>query len=608
MSRLKGPSAEQPGYPQDRRYAGEHAVQPRGSQAAPTNLQQTIQQAMQWSAQQQAGGYEQTGYAQAASQHPGQHAQAPQVGGYQQAQAATFQPRGPVPSTMPAARAPAYAPQFDRYVPQQLAQAPAAYAQPPQNGLQHGGHQQGYLPVQPEPLIPPPQPEPNFGFAAPAPSPYGYADAPRTAPPSHQQPVARDALAELRASTHEHYRNAPDPRGYDFGNYMPTGAPGQSRGYLPSSPQPQAGAHQSLDQWSGHDPYAAQDAEAVRAAGDYDRAAQGGELQPQDQAYEHDDVEHEEEAPSRGRRGLTIVAALVTAIGIGGALAYGYKTYLAPPQKGGAPPVVRKEAAPAKTKPADPGGKQFANQDSKLLGKLGDDGAAKTLAASAEVDASGVRKVATVAVGRDGALAAPLPPPPTSVASIAPAAGGVPGMILDNGIRPPQAAPPPPPPVAAPPPVAVAPPVTAKAPPPASPRVAAAPQAEAAPAPAAKPAAKPKVRDDLAVAKKAAAGAPAQTAAVAAAAPKAGITGYMAVLASPKSRMDALKTFADLQQKYPAVLSNRAPEVQETDQSARGLGTLYRVMVGPPGSREAANDLCTQIKAAGHGGCWVAGF
>jgi hypothetical protein len=69
--------------------------------------------------------------------------------------------------------------------------------------------------------------------------------------------------------------------------------------------------------------------------------------------------------------------------------------------------------------------------------------------------------------------------------------------------------------------------------------------------------------------------------------------------------MDALKTFADLQQKYGGVLDNKIPDVREADLSSRGLGTVYRVMVGPPGSREAANGICGQLKSAGFNGCWV---
>lgn len=69
--------------------------------------------------------------------------------------------------------------------------------------------------------------------------------------------------------------------------------------------------------------------------------------------------------------------------------------------------------------------------------------------------------------------------------------------------------------------------------------------------------------------------------------------------------MDALKAFADLQQRYAGVLQNKIPDVQEADLSARGLGTMYRAVVGPPGSREAANDICGQLKSAGYTGCWV---
>jgi hypothetical protein len=317
---------------------------------------------------------------------------------------------------------------------------------------------------------------------------------------------------------------------------------------------------------------------------------------------------------------LLVVAALIGAIGLGGALAYGYKSFLAPAGKSGTPPVVRKEATPAKTKPADPGGRQFANQDSKLLGKLGED--ATRTAASASDDGSGVRRVTTMPIGRDGSIVAP---PVAAAAPAAPApAGGpaVPGMILDNSFRNAAAPPSPPPaPPAAPaaqpaapiaPRIAAAPPV-AQPPLPKAPPAAPAPAAEA---PAAKPPARavakaPKTRDDYAAAGSQAtttAAVPAAAAPAAAATPKAGITGYMAVLASPKSRMDALKAFADLQQKYPDVLANRTPEVQESDQSARGLGVIYRVLVGPPGSREAATGVCQQLKAAGHSACWVTGF
>jgi len=80
-------------------------------------------------------------------------------------------------------------------------------------------------------------------------------------------------------------------------------------------------------------------------------------------------------------------------------------------------------------------------------------------------------------------------------------------------------------------------------------------------------------------------------------------TGYVAVLSSQKSRMDALKVFANLQEKYGDVLSSRTPDVQVANLGEKGV--WYRLLVGPPGSRDAAASLCTQLKAAGYSGCWV---
>jgi hypothetical protein len=89
-----------------------------------------------------------------------------------------------------------------------------------------------------------------------------------------------------------------------------------------------------------------------------------------------------------------------------------------------------------------------------------------------------------------------------------------------------------------------------------------------------------------------------------------GAAGYVVVLASVpasnKSRMDALKQFADLQQKYEAALKDKTPDVQEANLGEKG--TYHRLLVGPPGSREAASALCTQLKAEGYSGCWVTAY
>ena len=58
-----------------------------------------------------------------------------------------------------------------------------------------------------------------------------------------------------------------------------------------------------------------------------------------------------------------------------------------------------------------------------------------------------------------------------------------------------------------------------------------------------------------------------------------------------------------MQEKYGSVLANRTPDVQEANLGEKGV--RYRLLVGPPGSHEAAKDLCAQLKTAGHPDCWV---
>ena len=78
--------------------------------------------------------------------------------------------------------------------------------------------------------------------------------------------------------------------------------------------------------------------------------------------------------------------------------------------------------------------------------------------------------------------------------------------------------------------------------------------------------------------------------------------GYVVVLASKKTHMDAFKAYADAAEKHAQVLAGKTPDVQEADLGEKGI--WYRAMVGPPGSRGAAVSLCNQLKAAGQD-CWV---
>jgi hypothetical protein len=325
-----------------------------------------------------------------------------------------------------------------------------------------------------------------------------------------------------------------------------------------------------------------------------------------------------EVAPEQGsgrKRGLIVATALVGAIGAGMGLAYAYKQ-LTGTHTAARPPVIEAARTATKTAPDKPGGKLFPNADKQFTQRLGDAGAGVSGASavppvvppppSSETDASGMRKVSTLTIGRDGTVAAPAPsaPPPTS---------GVPGLILDSfgppatprgAAAPPPAAPARPSAAAASPPpapVPAAPRVIARAEPTVAPPVPAAPVA--APAPAAPPpvvAKKPMLRGTtppvVASAPAAAATAPPSSA-------SSGRGGYVAVLASHRSHKDALETFVDMQSKYGAVLSGGTPEVREVNLGEKGV--WYRLLYGPSRSLDATKEVCAQLKSQGFAGqCW----
>lgn len=373
---------------------------------------------------------------------------------------------------------------------------------------------------------------------------------------------------------------AQDMHGYDLASYA---QPGHDPRY---APQPQDGYQQMPPaEWNSHENFA-----PAEAAADPHFQA----LQPQgalEQEYaEEEYLDDEYEQPARNRI-FKIAAVLAAAIVVGGAGMYTANTIFGGKSGGpGDPPVVKNEKGPAKEKPSSPGGMKFDHADSKIMGRLGEGGAA-----SASTDASGTRKVSTLVVNPDGSIA-----PPAAAAAAEPSGGvvtpsqSVPGLsIVDVGGPPPSAEPPK---SAAPAPAAAAPaaekPVIISKPqaPPAEP---AKPQAEAAPAPAKKVAPPP-------AEKKVAAAAPAPTA------PKPTGAGYVAVLASipatGTSQLDALKQFADLKAKYGSLLADKTPEVQIANLGEKG--TYHRLLVGPPGSQESVKALCTGLKSAGYSGCW----
>jgi hypothetical protein len=323
--------------------------------------------------------------------------------------------------------------------------------------------------------------------------------------------------------------------------------------------------------------------------------------------YDETMLEDEEE-PRRGRRSLLIVAALVGAIGLGGGMAYAYKMFF--PARSGPAPLIKDTQGPIKSKPEVADGRGFPHTDKKLLNRLSDDtgpqgAGAPPNPADAQDDRLGddpnaPRKVRLIPIAPNGGQ----PPVQVVTTTAPPAPANPPAMALPPGVTidniPPRGQPPPsaaraqlpPPPAAVPPRAAPQPPV----------RIASAasmpPPAEAEPT--------PPVRKAPAPAKPAVSKNPVPKSKEASAAPAATGAGYVAVLSSQKSRMDALKIFANMQEKYGEVLSSRTPDVQEANLGEKGV--WYRLVVGPPGSREAAASLCTQLKAAGYNGCWVTAY
>ncbi|MGI9425618.1 MAG: SPOR domain-containing protein [Hyphomicrobiaceae bacterium] len=459
---------------------------------------------------------------------------------------------------------------------------------------------------------------------------------------------------------------AHDPGAYNLNNYAPSGAPEHHRpafgepGYVPPTgdwefgPAGQQPGAVGMDQFGDGRGYHGQPA--------HDH---GGAVMQQGDVYgdEHDDdfeYYDEDEEPGTGRK-LIIAGALVSAIVVGGGFAYGYNTFFGGGNSGSAtPPIVKAESRPAKVQPNEPGGRSFDHKDSKLLGKLGGGSAAKTETADNAADDGNnrVRSVSTLVVGRDGRLIVPEQPQgatsTTTVASAsvptsAPDAGSgdgfspVPGMTIVGGDPQPVVVPtapvtPPAPqvqpaslgaqnvqPVAVPPVASVATPPAAVQPkrrgkfPPLPVRsgvakpgqtVAVASTASTVPGVATANVTPVVPRARPAAAPAAAAPAAAQPAAVAAAAPTAAAAanGYVAVLATKRSRIDALASFADLQQKYRNILGTKDPDVRRADLSSRGLGIMYRAIAGPPGSRQAAGRICNSLKSAGYSGCWVAPY
>ncbi len=340
------------------------------------------------------------------------------------------------------------------------------------------------------------------------------------------------------------------------------------------------------------DPYRPDAVQAYGGAPALGHEGQEGEY------YADEYADEAEPETRRGPRAIVVIGALVAAIGLGGGLAYGYKSLTS----GGSSklPILRADSAPAKAQPTEAGGKQIAHTDKKFLNRLTDErGSARPVPVSIqpppERDSGpgdgATRRVPTMVVNRDGSIS-----PTSGATSAPPPMTGVPGMVIEG--LPPRMPPPQLREVQEPAAPARVAEDTRPAPPPVTPRrIASAPPTVAAdPPPVAAPAPRVETERRRPAVRQAALPTPSAT----------GSSGYVAVLSSRKSHMDALKSFADMQQKYSSVLQGRTPDVREVNLGEKGV--WFRAVVGPPSSREAANNVCGQLKTAGYTGCWIMAY
>ncbi len=330
----------------------------------------------------------------------------------------------------------------------------------------------------------------------------------------------------------------------------------------------------------------------------------------------------EEKAESGGkkRKFLMVACGLVGALALGGTLAYAYKTSGTFLGGSDTPPIIEADSRPVKVAPETPGGKEFPHKNKLIYDRLSGEDRPETekLVSRQEDVVDEVQKALTAreAPGADAPEIAAnrgVAPNPgrTETPAVSPEDG--PRKVKTLVVRPDgtivrQAVPETPTPAPAAPSIARPAPATPE-PPAAAPRVAAAPVTRvepeaAAPAAAAEQsgdATPPPTRKPRETAVASARPTPAPAATPTAAAAQTG--EYVVQVGARRSQTAALAGFADLQQKYPRILSGYRPIIQKADLGNKG--TWYRLRIGPLETKTAAADLCKKLRSAGMRSCLV---
>lgn len=442
--------------------------------------------------------------------------------------------------------------------------------------------------------------EPQQGWPQ-QPQQQGYADPYGQPAASHHDPYAgphHDLHAHSQpAGNHGYY----DEQGYDQQAYDQQAYAQQ--GYPPQHGYDQQGyQQQGYDQQGYTDGYGYEDPNDPQAGYPADAGQEG---------Y----VAGYEEPQRRGRRGLIVAGALVAAVAIGGGLGFVYKLTSGSAGGSSEPPVLTAEKKSAKKAPADPGGKAFEGTKKSIYEQLG--------TSKGDTDAQIVTGEEDVVARGSGddlpgiAITVPADEADGSGTGEGEDAAGLPRKVATVLIKPGET-------------ITADSETLAAAPKSAKERkdavkaamaeaIAAAGQDEdpfagsgdlgaegsgettATAAAVEKPAKKAKQEVKTAAVEPTAA-----TASEASETATSGGGGYVVQVKSSKSRVDALGSFADLQQKHAALLSGSQPDIREVN-LGESKGIWYRLRIGPPSSKSAAYDLCKKLKSAGQD-CLVSAY
>ena len=351
--------------------------------------------------------------------------------------------------------------------------------------------------------------------------------------------------------------------------------------------------------------------------GYYEEEDRPSRIDPFESRYDliHHGGEQDEQASSLRRRGgILTVAAVLGLAAVGTAAAFGYRAWTSGSSSTAQPPLIKADTAPSKVVPAQPGEGQ---QNKLIYDRIGEKiQSTNDRVVSREEQPVELRDMARQSGARTGFPPAGTPgnvtigaQPPGYAAPSPPAAGpNEPKRVHTITIRPDQISGTPAP--------AEADPVPSRSAPTSSIGATGAQGARstapAAPSPIKPLAPKPAGNAPLTLSPSGEAPAPNSRSAptpaqpnpyrTAALPPPAETGNYVVQISSQRSEAEAQASFRALQAKYPSVLGNRQPLIRRADLGSKGV--YYRAQVGPFANAEDANQLCSNLKAAG-GQCIV---